>query len=120
MIGRTEDLHAILPITFHPPAGARLSIEVVIDTGFTGDVTLPPAAVAAMGLAFLYNQAVTLADDSDITIGVYQAQIVWAGGEKLVLVFATGKRPLIGTGLLAGCELLVQFAERGLVTVEAL
>lgn len=51
---------------------------------------------------------------------VYGATILWHGEEREVRVLATGKRPLLGTALLEGSELVAQFAETGLVTVEPL
>lgn len=118
MTGRMENLHALMPVVFRLPAQPDIALEFVVDTGFTGELTLPPAAVAALGLPFVYNQAITLANDSDVEIPVHQATIVWQGSERFVHVFATGNRPLLGTALLAGCELVAQFAENGLVTVE--
>jgi clan AA aspartic protease len=107
MTGRIENLHVFLPVVLRLPAQPDLSLEFVVDTGFTGELTLPPAAVTAMGLPFAYSQAVTLANDSDVEVPVHQATIVWQESERLVHIFATGNRPLLGTALLAGCELLV-------------
>jgi len=118
MTGRMENLHALMGVVFRNPSQPALSLEFVIDTGFTGDLTLPATAVAALGLPFVYNQAITLADDTDIEIPVHQATIVWQGSERFVHVLATGNRPLLGTALLIGCELLAQFSDNGLVTIE--
>ena len=71
-----------------------LLLEFVIDTGFIGDLTLPPVAIAALGLPFVYSQAVTLANDSDVEIPVYQALIIWQGSERSVHVLATGNRQI--------------------------
>jgi len=35
-------------------------------------------------------------------------------------VIATGRRPLLGTGMLADRELIIQFIEGGLVTIDDL
>jgi hypothetical protein len=51
---------------------------------------------------------------------VHEALILWNDAERRVHVLATGNRPLIGTALLDGCELVVQFTEGGLVTVDEL
>jgi hypothetical protein len=51
---------------------------------------------------------------------VHEATIAWQGAEQQVHIPATGTRPLIGTALPDGAELVVQFAESGLVTVEPL
>ncbi|WP_292825949.1 hypothetical protein [Nostoc sp. JL33] len=51
---------------------------------------------------------------------VHQANIIWNGEEREVNVLATGKRPLLGTGLLDEHELVIQFIEGGLVTIDEL
>ena len=73
-----------------------------------------------MNLPFLRRITANLADDSIIRLGVYSATLVWNGQDRDVEVLATGRRPLMGTLLLDGHELNVQFADGGLVTVETL
>lgn len=58
-----------------------------------------------------------LANDILIRTDVHVATIVWEGREIDVLVLAMGRRPLLGTALLAGKELLAQFVDDGLVTM---
>ena len=121
MTGSVQNLHALLPITFPLPDNQPdIALEFVVDTGFTGSLTLPPAAVAAMGLPLVHNRAVNLADDSAVLVSVHEAAIVWNGVEHQVLILATGSRPLLGTALLDGQELVVQFRDGGLVTVDDL
>lgn len=118
--GRVEQLHILLPVTFRLPAKPDLTVDYVVDTGFTGSLTLPAAAVAALQLPYFEDAPATLADDTQVQLPVHIATIVWEGQEKDVRVLATGKRPLLGTALLDGHELVAQFADRGLVTVEEL
>src|SRR5205814_1504753 len=118
MTGSVRDRHILLPITFRLPDGTELTIEFVVDTGFTGLLTLPPAAVAAMNLAFLHRMPANLADGSSIEIAVHAATILWHGVVTEVRVLATGHRPLLGTALLDRYELWAQFRENGLSTVD--
>ncbi|MCW3054291.1 MAG: clan aspartic protease, family [Chthonomonadales bacterium] len=120
MIGQVIAHHARLSIRFRLPGQPDLEIDSVIDTGFIGYLTLPMAAVLAMNLPFIRRMPVNLADNSTITVEVYAATILWNGEEREQEVLATGIHPLIGTLLLEGSELNVQFAEGGLVTVEIL
>ena len=112
--------HHVFNITFRLPEQPNLEIEYVVDTGFVGYLTLPLAAVLAMNLPFIRRMPANLADDSTILVEVYAAIILWNGEEQEVEVLATGKRPLVGTLLLDGSELNVQFAEGGLVSVNRL
>lgn len=120
MQGYVQNRHALLPVTFRLPGRPDLVIEFVVDTGFTGELTLSLQAVAALQLFYATEQPSRLADDSKILIPVYFATIVWKGIEQQVSVLATGRRPLLGTSLLDGSELVSQFVENGLVIVDDL
>jgi predicted aspartyl protease len=71
-------------------------------------------------LPFLYDISVNLANNSEVTVAVHEAIILWDGEERAVRTFATGRRPLIGTALLNEQELVIQFTEGGLVTLNEL
>jgi clan AA aspartic protease len=120
VIGRIERLQPVLPVTFRLDDGRSVVIEFVVDTGYAGFLALPPAAVAALGLRSDFDLRVNLADVSEVIAPAYAARIVWNGLETDVRVLAMGRRPLLGTSLLHGCELVAQFAENGVVTVEAI
>jgi predicted aspartyl protease len=53
-------------------------------------------------------------------VEVHEARIFWDGEARSVRIFATGRRPLIGTALLNQQELIIQFTEGGLVTIDEL
>ena len=112
--------HALLPVQFRLQNQPDFTIDFVVDTGYTDYLTLPKNIVEAMRLRYLHDTPADLADDSTIRISVYFATIVWNEVEVEVPVLATGRRPLLGTAMLEMCELLIQFAEGGLVTVENL
>jgi predicted aspartyl protease len=46
--------------------------EAVIDTGFNGFLSLPPAVTALLGLPLADNETVVLADGSQVSLAVYQ------------------------------------------------
>lgn len=116
--GRMNGLQPQIKVLFRRVNQPDLEIEFVVDTGFEGALTLPPAAVAAMGLPFFQEMDANLADDQSVKADVHVATIVLDGHELDVLVLAMGRRPLLGTALLAGKELVAQFADKGLVTVD--
>lgn len=120
MTGTVQNRRLLLPVSFRLSNKPDLAIEFVVDTGFTDFLTLPAAAVAAMGLPFLHRASIVLADGSAGEVAVYEAIILWNGVERQVPVLATDRRPLLGTALLDGQELVAQFQEGGLVTVEDL
>lgn len=120
MTGHVSNRQALLPVTFRLPDRPDLTLQFVVDTGFTDFLTLPSTAVAALDLPFLHRVSADLADDSTVELAVHAAAIVWNGTPRVVPVLATGRRPLLGTGLLDGQELVAQFTENGLLTVENL
>lgn len=120
MSGTVVDLHATLSVVFRLLGQSDLSIDFVVDTGFSGFLTLPAAAVAALGLTFAEKIYANLADDTEVEMLVYEATIIWNDAEETVRVLATGKRPLLGTALLRGNEFVAQFVDNGLVTVDSL
>ncbi len=120
MTGHVISRQASLAVTFRLLDQPDLSIEFVVDTGFTDFLTLPPAAVTALSLPFLYGMSANLADDSTVEIPVYLAAILWNGITQEVRVLATGKRLLLGTALLDQCRLEAHFVEGGPVIVQAL
>jgi clan AA aspartic protease len=114
------DGHATVIVRFRILNRADVPIEFVVDTGFTDELCLPPEAVALLGLRFKYAMPVNLADNSQVTLPVHEAIILWNGEEREVRVLATGRRPLLGTALLEKYELVVQFTEGGIVTIDEL
>ena len=120
MTGKVENRHALVSVTFRLEGRPDLAIECVIDTGFTDALCLPVAAVTALGLPYQYDFPASLANGDRVLLPVYEATIVWEGVERRVHLLATGERPLLGTALLDGAELIIQFTETGLVTVKPL
>jgi clan AA aspartic protease len=118
--GLVSDGHAIISIPFRIPNRADFPIEFVIDTGFTDELCLPPEAVELLNLPFKHDMRANLADNSQIVLPVHKAIILWNGEEREARVFATGRRPLVGTALLENHELVIQFTESGLVTIDQL
>ncbi|MEG4203080.1 clan AA aspartic protease [Microcoleus sp. Pol7_A1] len=112
--------HATVVLTFLLPNGSTIPIEFVIDTGFTGELCLPPEAVSLMGLTFRHDTPANLADNSEVLLSLHEAIVLWDGLEREVLLIATGRRPLLGTALLDERELVIQFTEGGLVTIDEL
>jgi clan AA aspartic protease len=118
--GVIKNGRATVNVIFRLPNQPDFTIEFVIDTGFTEFLSLPPAAVNLLGFPFVYDMYANLADNSRVLLPVHQASIIWNGEEREIHVLATGRLPLLGTALLDGYELSIQFTEGGLVKIEEL
>lgn len=101
-----------------PPERSAIEIECVIDTGFEGFLTLPPAVITDLRLPYIAPLRANLADNSRIVTSVYQVTIVWSGVEREIPVLAMGRRPLIGTALLEEYHLSIDFGEGGTVLID--
>lgn len=53
------DLEAVIRVPLRGPNGQQLNIEAIIDTGFNGFLTLPPALLTTLGLPRLSRGRVT-------------------------------------------------------------
>ncbi|UBF26217.1 clan AA aspartic protease [Kovacikia minuta CCNUW1] len=116
--GTIVGLQARISITLYSPESTRVEIECVVDTGFEGFLTLPPAIVLDLGLPYISPIDANLADDSLITASVHQGIVLWSGVERVIPVLAMGRRPLIGTALLEDYHLSIDFCEGGTVLVD--
>ncbi|MEM8640715.1 MAG: clan AA aspartic protease [Cyanobacteria bacterium P01_G01_bin.54] len=118
--GIVTNRQATVVLTFLLSDGSRVPIEFVIDTGFTGELCLSLEAVSLMGLTFRHDTSANLADNSEVLLPLHEAVILWDSVERDVLIVATGRRPLLGTALLDEQELVIQFIDSGLVTIDEL
>ncbi len=117
MKGFVQNLQAVLPVTFEIGQGQMLQIDCVVDTGFTGALTLPAEAVTRLQLPFVALVQASLADHSEISLPVHLANIHWNGKAREVFVLAIGRRPLVGTSLLSQCRFGAEFWEGGAVII---
>lgn len=116
----TADGEAVLPLQVLGEGGRHAAIEVVIDTGFTGELTLSPAAVRQLSLGFRGYREVTLANGSEDSLGLYEARVVWHGRRRSLEVLEADGGPLVGMALLRGSELHLRVVDGGEVVIEEL
>jgi clan AA aspartic protease len=114
-----DNLEPLLRVTF-VAGGRRIAVEMVVDTGFEGFASLPFHAIRQMRLPLQGTVPVVLADDSEITVEYYSATIIWNGRRRIVEVLMTDGDPLLGTSLLRGQTLHVDFVPGGAVSIRPL
>jgi predicted aspartyl protease len=111
-------LEATLQFQIEDSSGHLHVIDTVIDTGFTGDLTLRLAQISALGLPQTGVIVAQLADGTLHRTAVHEAILVWDYHPAQVRIQAVETTPLLGTRLLAGHELKVHFVPGGTVTIE--
>jgi len=116
----TDSLEAVVSLSVRGDKEHSQQVEALIDTGFTGFLTLPSAVVETLKLPWLGRQQGVLADGRLHTFDVYTANITWDDGERIVEVEAAEIEPLIGMSLLAGNQLTIEVRASGKVMIEPL
>ena len=111
---------ATLRLTVCGPARQGQEIEAILDTGFDGALSLPPASIMALGLPWRRRGRALLADGSESLFDVYEGSVVWDGTPRRVAVDAADIDPLVGMRLLYGYEVTIQAVARGSVLITAL
>jgi clan AA aspartic protease len=115
----TTNQEATIQLVVIGPHGQQ-DIEAIIDTGFTGFLTVPAALTAALGLSWLSRQPGILADGSVDIFDVYTATVMWDGLPRVVEVEAAETEPLVGMRLLTRYSLHIDVLSGGIVTITAL
>ena len=113
------DYEAVITLALRGQTGQSREIEVVIDTGYNGFLSLPPALVAGLEFPLVGPSQATLANGVVETFNVHDATVVWDGMPRDVEADAVGPVPLAGMLLLDGHDLGVQVRHGGRVVVRA-
>ena len=66
MTGTILGMQLMLPVVFVLADGSQVTRDLVVDTGFTGGLSLPPEMVQELDLTFLQDFGATLADGSTV------------------------------------------------------
>jgi len=115
-----ERLEAIVPLRVRGPAGDELELAAVIDTGYTGSLTLPAVVAASLGLARRSGGRALLADGSVRRFDTFAAEVFWGGSWVGVVASAVGAETLLGMSLLKGRGLWVEAVPAGAVEIRQL
>ena len=110
---------AVVALSLQGPAGQSQEIEAVVDTGYSGFLTLPTALVAELGLPFAYIGQAFLANDDEVSFDVHDVTVLWDGNARRIEADATGSTPLLGMLMLDGHNLNIDVEDGGRVVIQA-
>jgi len=120
MQGRVnQSCEATLAISVKNDAITQM-IDAVIDTGFSGFLTLPSDTIKTLMLSWQGRDVATLGDGTFCTFDVYIGLVIWDGQYREIYINESETVPLIGMQLLRGYEVKIRAIEGGLVTIGAL
>lgn len=121
IVGRVNsDREAIVSLVVKGSQGQTRQVEAVIDTGFTGLLTLPPDLIAELDLPLRAQGRAVLGDGREITFDMFKAHVIWDGRPYRIDVDSADTVPLVGMGLLENQELCIQVVLGGSVAIRAL
>ena len=112
------DLDPIVAVFVVDDNGYRWRREVIVDTGFNGDLTFPANLIQEMGLQSYGLVEVRLADGQTNWYNHYEATVHWSGGTRTVHVMESENQSLLGTNLFRGRTLTVEMWEGGDVIID--
>ena len=110
---------AVVRLTVRGPSGQSREIEAVIDTGYNGFLTLPPALVADLGLVYRDRGRAILADGKEAFFDIYDVAVIWDTRLRNTRASAADTTPLIGMRLLDRHSLYVEIENGGRVVIRA-
>jgi len=115
-----EYVEAIIRLVVLGSKGHEQEVDVVVDTGFDGSLSLPPAIIAALGLTYRQRGRAILADGSETVFNIYEGIVNWDGQPRRIKVDDADADPLLGMELLYGYELKIEVVEGGSVIINLL
>ena len=100
--------------------GAERGIDAVLDTGFSGFLSLPRAVIDECGLTWRTFGRAVLADNRVETFDLYDAILMLDGRPKHIAVYAIEGTPLLGVNSFVDFSLRVRIQVGGRVELERL
>ena len=112
-------LEAVIALDVRGPTQRSSRVAARIDTGYNGDITLPPAVVRHLGLLQVGTSDLELANGKEETFDTFIASVNWPGGQRGVVVHEADSVSLAGMRLLEDHKLQIDVCRGGRVLIEA-
>ena len=116
----TKDLDAWIDLAIASDDQPTIGFSAVVDTGFSGFLTLPQTVLDRFHATPLTRVIVTLADGSKTAADLFELTVLWDGQPRTIEVDAAETEPLIGMALLAGHDLQMRVVPDGEVLISAI
>jgi len=114
------DREAVMQLEIIDGLGARSALSAVVDTGYTGWLTLPPDLIAKLGLMWIGKGHGALADGTSFVTYRYNATIIWDGQPISIQVDSLDSDVLVGMSLMYGYEFLMPIVDGSTFTLRNL
>ena len=105
-----------IPITLRGAGGKPdKTLDVLIDTGFDGALSLPPALIAELGLPYSRQVSSLTFSGEPVEFPSHDAIVVLGTYQQGVACLGADIPPLVGMGLLDGFDLFIEIKDNGSV-----
>ena len=116
----TADRTPIIRLEVLDGLGRSVPVAAVLDTGFTGDVSLPIPTIRRLQLRPMGQRMFTLADGEVSVMNTYAARANWHEEPLEVEVFESQGTAIIGMNLLWGNRITIEANDYGDILIEKL
>ena len=100
--------------------GRLQRIEAVVDTGFDGNLTLPPNIIRELDFEPELEVNVVLATGAADRVKTWNGDVIWHEQVRSLLILESSGTPLLGMELLEDSQLTMQARINGDVLIERL
>lgn len=109
---------ATIPLTLQGSAQEQVvTLDAIIDTGFTGFLTLPLQQIARLGFAYEGIIDARLGDGRAVEFDMFAGAVLWNGHIRIGIVLAAEGTPLVGMALLSGSRITIDVTDGGDVAI---
>ena len=109
------EFEPIIPLSICGSDGKVYTQDAIVDTGFNGQLSLPPDLIAQLDLKWKRRGRAILGDGSECVFNVYEAVLVWDRNFLTIPIDGADSEPLVGMSLMEGYQLMVHVFEGGRV-----
>ncbi|MEX2213948.1 MAG: hypothetical protein WD768_07460 [Phycisphaeraceae bacterium] len=114
------DIDAIVRLRVIGPRGDAILVDFVLDTEFSGALSLPSKYIRQLKLEWYHETAAILADGSTVAFDVFDGAVEWHGTIVAVKIDAAEGDPMIGMELMQGHRVTLDIIAGGRVTIAPL
>lgn len=111
-------LEAWVEVSVMDVDGRLQQYDVIVDTGFTGWLTLPAADIRRLGLNRIGSRDGITASGHAEEFDYYRTMVSWHGHLHEIEIFRSIDQPLLGMELLEGSMVTVDAREGGEIVIE--
>lgn len=111
------NLEPTIRVTVRGRTGER-DVEAVIDTGFTGFLTLPPKVIRALQLPHLCRGRAVLANGQVDVFDIHEGIVIWDGKDQEIEIESANTDALVGLSMLKGLHFQAHIVANGAVLIE--